>query len=135
MGFGKIFQALSEMPAGIDQYALFTMFENGDSWAQMVAFDYRGGDAGEGLWLYLVPPNQIQDGTKAPQNVPGCIAAMNAMTGGDGSINVPSPYSNYRAMTFQPFLIPPNYSLAVQNASASNANPVFMNFLYVELTE
>ena len=133
--FGRTIQALTTFAAGLDQYAMQTLFVNDGQWSQCIGLDYRGGDSGEGYVGYLVPPNTILDGTQAPSDVPGCVAVLANMTGGDGSVNVPQAYGNYRPMTFQPFLIPPHWSLALQNASASNTNAVVLNILYVELIQ
>jgi len=133
--YGEIIQSLSEYPAGLDNSALFTMWENSGSWAQIVAFDYRGGDASEVYSLYLVPPNNIQDGSNAPADVPGCVALMAGMAGGDGSVAVPAPYTNYRPALVPPVIIPPYWSLALQNATATNTNAVFLNILFVELSD
>jgi|TARA_R110000823_G_C15945328_1_gene500892 hypothetical protein len=120
-GLGRFLISEHTIEAGTAAEKMFRVFTAGEKAVAITNGHYVGGDAGDAMQLFLVPPNAFTTGMK-PSDQPGVIAltAQGAMRGGQGTVEEPQnvfgvPMDNRWPMT----VIPPYGSIAC-SLDASN---------------
>jgi hypothetical protein len=120
-GYGRYLIASTTLDAGTGAETLFRVFTAGEKPVALANAQYYGGDSGESMQLFLIPPNAFITGMK-PSDQPGSISLtpQGAMRGNVGTVEEPStilgvPMDNRWPMT----VIPPFASIAC-SLDASN---------------
>jgi len=125
--YGAFIISSGEIPASSDAYKLFPVFSSGSKCTAIHFVQYYGGDSGEFAQLVLVPPTVVINGTTAPSDHPGTIAitSMGYLQGAfavqDGAAALNSDNGGRGPPGFVPFIIPPNYQVAVMQNTANTA--------------
>lgn len=124
---GTFIISTGSIPASSDQYKLFPVFSAPGVPVEIQYVDYYGGDANEYGTLVLIPPTTVLNGTTDQSDHPGSIAitAFQYMTGGvftDANPNALAADNPGRGQPrFTPFVIPPNYQIAIRADTANSA--------------
>lgn len=120
---GRFLINSATIPAGSTAEILFRVFTAGDKPIAIANLQYYGGDTGESLQIFLIPPNVMSSGLK-PSDTAGTIAMSNngQMAGAKGTVEFPStvigqPLNNRWPMC----VIPPFGSMAVNMNAANTA--------------
>ena len=126
LGQGRYLISTHELKAGTGAEVLFRVFTAGEKPIAITHGHYIGGDSGESMQLFLIPPNAFVNGMK-PSDQAGVIAitSQGAMRGAQGTPEEPqtdfgAPMTNRWPMT----VIPPFASIA---CSLDAANAVAMS--------
>ena len=125
--YGRFIISSGEIPAGSDAGTLFPVFSSGSKCTAIHFVQYYGGDSGEFAQLVLIPPTITINGTTAPSDHAGTIAltSMGYMQGAfaveDGAAALNSDNGGRGPPSFVPFIIPPNYQIAVMQNTANTA--------------
>ena len=120
-GYGRYLISTTTLEAGTTAEKLFRVITAGEKPLAITQGHYIGGDSGDALQLFLVPPNSMTEGM-LPSSSPGVIAItpQGAMRGGQGTPEEPQvvfgvPMDGRWPMT----VIPPFASIAC-SLDASN---------------
>ena len=120
-GYGRYLISTTTLEAGTTAEKLFRVITAGEKPLAITQGHYIGGDAGDALQLFLVPPNSMTE-AMLPSSSPGVIAItpQGAMRGGQGTSEEPQnvfgvPMDGRWPMT----VIPPFASIAC-SLDASN---------------
>jgi hypothetical protein len=120
--YGRFLISTHTLAAGTTAEKLFRVITAGEKPLAITQGHYFGGDSGESMQLFLVPPNSMTEGM-LPSASPGVIVitAQGAMRGAQGTPEEPQcvfgvPMDNRWPMT----VIPPFGSIAC-SLDASNA--------------
>lgn len=62
-------QSQGEITAGSDALVVFEIFSAAEKPVRVEQMHYFGGDAGEFMQLFLIPPNVLKDGVSVTQNL------------------------------------------------------------------
>lgn len=119
--YGRYLISTTTLKAGTGAENLFRVITAGEKPLAITHGHYIGGDSGDSMQLFLVPPNSMEEGM-LPSASPGVIAItpQGAMRGGQGTPEEPQttfgvPLDNRWPMT----VIPPFGSIAC-SLDASN---------------
>ena len=120
-GYGRYLISTTTLEAGTTAEKLFRVITAGEKPLAITQGHYIGGDSGDALQLFLVPPNSMTE-AMLPSSSPGVIAItpQGAMRGGQGTSEEPQnvfgvPMDGRWPMT----VIPPFASIAC-SLDASN---------------
>jgi hypothetical protein len=120
-GYGRYLISTTTLEAGTTAEKLFRVITAGEKPLAITQGHYIGGDSGDALQLFLVPPNSMTE-AMLPSSSPGVIAItpQGAMRGGQGTPEEPQvvfgvPMDGRWPMT----VIPPFASIAC-SLDASN---------------
>ena len=89
-GYGRYLISTRTLEAGTTAEKLFRVITAGEKPLAITQGQYIGGDSGEAMQLFLVPPNSMTE-AMLPSSSPGVIAmtAQGAMRGGQGTPEEP----------------------------------------------
>ncbi len=109
---------------GSDNNKLWQVFTAGDRPVLIMCGHYWSGDASEYYTLNQIPPGFALNGTLGMTDIPGAIEFFTGNI--EGAVGtVASPESLFGHYTRTPvgawFILPPNYSIAVQPVTAASA--------------
>ena len=123
--YGRFIISSGEIPASSDAAKLFPVFSSGSKCTLIQFAQYHGGDAGEFAQLFLVPPTVVINGTTGNTDHAGTIAITSFYMIGAQAANQPLTFgadNGGRGISVNnPFVVPPNYQVAVQQQTANTA--------------
>jgi len=119
---GRFLIQEASVPAGSAAERLFRVFTAGEKPVSIQYIQYYGGDAGEYLQLFLIPPNVMSAGLK-PSDTAGTLAITNynLLVGAKGTIEAPSTVVFANGALRSDVMIPPYASVAMNMSAANTA--------------
>ena len=121
-GLGRFLISEHTIEAGAAAEQMFRVFTAGENAVAITNGHYVGGDAGEAMQLFLVPPNTMIEGM-TPSSQAGVIALtpQGAMRGGQGTVEEPQNVFGVPMDSRWPMTVIPPYGSIACSLDASNA--------------
>ena len=120
-GYGRYLISTITLDAGTGAETLFRVFTAGEKPVALANAQYYGGDAGEAMQLFLIPPNAFVTGMK-PSDQAGCIALTpsGGLRGNTGTVEEPSTALGVPMDSRWPLTVIPPFASIACSLDASN---------------
>ena len=120
-GYGRYLISTTTLEAGTTAEQLFRVITAGEKPLAITQGHYIGGDSGEAMQLFLVPPNSMVEGM-VPSASPGVIAmtAQGAMGGAQGTPEEPQVVFGVPMDERWPMAVIPPFGSIACSLDASN---------------
>ncbi len=121
MHFGRYLISSTTLEAGTGAETLFRVFTAGEKPVALTNVQYYGGDAGEAMQLFLIPPNAFTAGMK-PSDQAGSIALSTggSLRGNTGTVEEPATVVGVPMDSRFPMQVIPAFASIACSLDASN---------------